>query len=540
MRIFRILYLLLAMCYLAGCAKNEVIGIGQQGEYLSNFDFPTTKVFAPGKVGITNRSKNADKFQWEFNGAKRITSQGDTVEYLQSDKMVPDSAFYELPGEYEVKLTTWQGNNKLETVKKIVIEKQQPSIIVPENIGVFTEVEFSAQVFKYPNLAVTYSWDFGNGETSSLEKPKVIFTTEGPQIVKLTINDGQETLSTEVTVLVQGELAKTIYFTDAYTRRIYKYKLTTQSQSEVEWIGVSTGYNAFGLTVKGNKLYLSEAGLGTRFSSGVAAVADGVIKSYNLDGTGENIITKPVPSATVDYRDDPWMNTVDKYGNIWWTCRNWGVRVLNASSSEAAYPGIKFNINATIAGEGISTYFASDIKEVGNEIWVSYAGTTGKGIYKYGYDGNYIGKFTTDIQAHAIRTFAVDQINGHIYFATNRADAGRSIGVYRANIDGSNIVAVDNNWTMNIGSGGFSDQGAAGEYVYITNMDIDMDENGNGYLYYGYRHHTDINGSGNPPTLGPSAANSGIKAYNLNGSEASKFIFKGYAPYGLAIDQVKR
>jgi hypothetical protein len=249
MRIFRILYLLLAMCYLAGCAKNEVIGIGQQGEYLSNFDFPTTKVFAPGKVGITNRSKNADKFQWEFNGAKRITSQGDTVEYLQSDKMVPDSAFYELPGEYEVKLTTWQGNNKLETVKKIVIEKQQPSIIVPENIGVFTEVEFSAQVFKYPNQAVAYSWDFGNGETSSLEKPKVIFTTEGLQIVRLTINDGQETLSTEVTVLVQGELAKTIYFTDAYTRRIYKYKLTTQSQSEVEWIGVSTGYNAFGLTV---------------------------------------------------------------------------------------------------------------------------------------------------------------------------------------------------------------------------------------------------------------------------------------------------
>jgi PKD repeat protein len=539
MRRLRYYYVLVIALILGACSKNEITGIGQQGEYIANFDFPTTKVFAPGKVGITNRSKNADKFQWTFEGAKRITPQGDTLTYEESDKMVPDSAFFELPGEYEVKLTTWKDSEKREVSKKIIVEKQQPVILVPENIGVFMESEFSAKVFQYPGQSITYSWDFGNGITSTLPKPKVTFTQEGPQVVKLTINDGQETLSTETTIFVQGELAKTIYFTDAYTRRIYKYKLTTQSQSEVEWIGVNTGFNPFGLTVKGNKLYLSEAGLGTRFSSGDAAKADGMLKSYNLDGTGENIITKPI-ATTLDYRDDPWMNTVDKFGNIWWTCRNWGVRVLNASSSEATYPAVKFNINATIAGEGVATFFASDIKEVGNEIWVSYAGTTGKGIYKYSHDGVYIGKFTTAIQSHAIRTFAVDNVNNYIYFATNRADLGRSIGVYRANLDGSNIVAVDANASMNIGAGGFSDQGAAGEYVYITNMDIDVDENGNGYLYYGYRHQSDISGSGNPPTLGPSAANSGIKAYKLDGTEEAKFIFKGYAPYGLAIDQVKR
>ena len=539
MKGFRFFYLLIILLFLASCSKNEVFNIGQQGDYIANFDFPTIKIYAPGKVGLTNRSKNADKFEWNFVGAKRITGQGDTIEYLQSDKMVPDSAFYELPGEYEVKLITWQGDKKLEVTKKVIVEKQLPKILVPENIGVFTEVEFSAKVFQYPGKTITYNWDFGDGVTSALAKPKVTFTKEGPQIVKLTINDGEETLSTESTIIIQGELAKTIYFADAHTRRLFKYKLTTKSVSEVEWIGVNTGYNAFGLTVKGNKLYLSEAGLGTRFSSGDAAKADGMLKSYNLDGSGENLITRPVAS-TLDYRDDPWMHTVDKYGNIWWTCRNWGVRVLNASSTEAAYPAIKFNINATIAGEGVSTYFASEIKEVGNEIWVSYAGTTGKGIYKYGYDGAYIGKFTTAIQSHAIRTFAVDQINGHIYFATNRADAGRSVGVYRANIDGSNIVAVDVNTTMNIGSGGFSNQGSDGEYVYITNMDVDVDDSGNGYLYYGYRHNTDINGSGNPPTLGPSAVNSGIKMYNLKGTESAKFLFKGYAPYGLAIDQVKR
>src|SRR5690606_33307710 len=439
----------------------------------------------------------ADKFLWEFSSAKTINSEGDTVEYHRSEKMVPDSAFYELPGEYNVKLTTWKGGEQKEITKKIVIEKQQPVIIVPENIGVFLEVTFSARVFQFPGRPVTYEWDFGPAGTSTAANPKITFITEGPQLVKLTVNDGHETLSTEIIVNVQGELAKTIYFTDAFTRRIYKYKLTTQSESQVEWIGVTTGYNAFGLSVKGNKLYLSETGFGTRFSAGQDAVADGVLKSYNLDGTGENIITRPV-AAALDYRDDPWMHTVDRFGNIWWTCRNWGVRVINASSSEAAYPAIKFTINAAIAGEGVATYFGSDIKEIGNEIWVSYAGTTGKGIYKYGYDGNYIGKFTTAIQSHAIRAFVVDQVNGHIYFATNRADAGRGVGIYRADMNGSNIVPVDTHWSMNIGSGGYSDQGAAGEYVYITNMDIDVDEDGKGYLYYGYRAISDIYGSGNP------------------------------------------
>ena len=539
MKRIKFLYLVIGLTIFLGCSKEEITSIGQQGDYIANFDFPTIEIFAPAKVGLTNRSKNADKFLWEFSGAKTITPEGDTTSYSESEKMVPDSAFYELPGEYNVKLTTWKDGEQKEITKKIVIEKQQPVIVVPENIGVFLEVTFAARVFQFPGRPVSYEWDFGPAGTSSEANPRVTFTTEGPQLVKLTVNDGDEILSTEVLIMVQGELAKTIYFTDAFTRRIYKYKLTTQSESQVEWIGATTGYNAFGLSVKGNKLYLSETGFGTRYSAGDAAIADGALKSYNLDGSGENIITKPV-ATSLDYRDDPWMHTVDRFGNIWWTCRNWGVRVINASSSEAAYPAIKFNINATIAGEGVTTYFASDIKEVGNEIWVSYAGTTGKGIYKYGYDGNYIGKFTTAIQSHAVRTFVVDQVNGHIYFATNRADAGRGLGVYRADLDGSNIIPVDTHWSMNIGSGGYSDQGAAGEYVYITNMDIDVDEDGKGYLYYGYRAISDIYGSGNPPTLGASAANSGVKRYNLDGSETASFLFKGYAPYGLAIDQVKR
>lgn len=536
----KILILSLLVLFILGCSKKDMTTIGQEGEYIANFDFPTYKVSAPAKVVLTNRSKNADRFLWEYSGGQTLNSKGEILDDTSSQKMVPDTLFYALPGTYQVKLTTWQGDgNKKEVSKTIVIEKQQPEIIVPENIGVFTEVTFTAKVFQYPGGTVTYNWDLGEAGTSTLAEPKATFTTEGSHLVKLTINDGQETLSTEVTIDVKGELAKTLYFADATTRRIYRYKLRTMSASDVEWIGVTTGYNALGLSVKGNKVYLSETGLGTRFTSSVGFAADGLLKSFNLDGTGESIITRPV-ATTLDYRDDPWMHTVDKYGNIWWTCRNWGVRVLNASQPDATYPAIKFNIDAAIAGEAVSTYFPSDIKEVGNELWVSYAGTTGKGIYKFGYDGLYKGKFTTAIQSHAIRTFVVDTVNNHIYFAINRDDAGRTVGLYRSDIDGSNIVAVDIANDMKIGVGAYSNQGSAGEYIYITNIDIDVDESGNGYLYYGYRSNTDISGSGNPATISTTAPNSGIKRVSLKGGYVPEFLFKGYAPYGLAIDQVKR
>ena len=539
---FGVLFLLTAF----GCSKETISYIDPAGEYAVNFSFPEGEITAPAKVVLINRSKYSDKYQWVFDNAQAINKAGEVYDIESSEQIIPDTLFYALPGTYEVGLTAWQGGKSESISKKIVVKKMQPQINVPENIGMGMSVVFSADAFVYPGQPLTYSWDFGEGGTSTEANPTVTFKTEGDHAVKLTVNDGQESLSTEIVINVMGELVRTIYFTDGFSRRIYKYRLTEQSTPQVEWIGVLTGYNALGLTVRGNKLYLSETGFGTRFSSGDAAKADGVLKSFNLDGSGENIISKPV-LAPLDYRNDPWMSTVDKYGDIWWTTRNYGGFVLKASGTDLPYPVheptnmAKIKIDATIAGGPVSTYFASDVKEVGDEMWMSYAGTTGKGIYKFRHDGTYVGKFTTAIQAFAIRTFVVDHVNGHIYFASNRANGELTEGIYRSNLDGTNVVAIDNGPSMLIGTaGGYSNQGAAGEYVYVTNMDIAVDEDGSGYLYYGYRANTDINGSGNPVTLGASAANSGIKKYNLNGSEAPSFLFKGYAPYGLAIDQVKR
>lgn len=542
MKKFKLLLLLIGLIYL-GCSKEEITTIGQQGNYAANFDFPTGVVNVPAKVVLTNRSKNADKYRWEYTGGKTLNKSG-LSDVSVSEKMVPDTIFYELPGEYTVKLTTWQGDKAQEVSKKITLVKMQPRIIVPANIAVFEDVQFDAKAFNYPGQPVTYSWDFGAAGTSNIKNPVVRFTTDGEHIVKLTVNDGQETITVEAKVQVKGELAKTIYFTDVVTKKIYAYKLTTSTPSTpIALPGITTGVSPLGLSVSGNKIYYSEAGLGLRFSTGVNADGDGYLKSFNLDGTGEKIITRN--TGTGAYNVDPWLHTVDKDGNIWWGTRNNGVHVINASSTEAPYPAFRIR-GVTSTGFSSSSHFYSGIREVGDEIWVSFTGNGGRGLHKFKKTGEFVSEIT-NLKDIGIRQFVVDSKNNHIYLAINRATAYEP-GIYRCNMDGSNIVAVYNTPSAMgfTAATGFSDQGyvgtaafPSGEAIYVTGMELDQDDDGKGYLYFGYRNRTDSFGTNAPQSVG-SGANSGIMRYKLDGTQPAGFLIKGYAPYGIAIDNVKR
>lgn len=538
MKRFKLLFILIGLIVL-GCSKEEIGSIGQQGNYIANFDFPPRVLTAPAKIVLTNRSKNADKFLWEFVGGKTLTKAG-ISDVSESEKLSPDTILYELPGEYTVKLTTWQGGKKEEISKVLKLVKMQPRIIAPENIAVFQDVVFDAAAFNYPGQGVTYAWDFGTAGTSTLKSPTVQFSASGEQVVKLTVNDGVEQLTVEMIVQVKGELAKTIFFADVVTKKIYSYKLTTLSPAQVVDLGIATGVSPLGLSVGGNKLLYTDAGLGLRFSSGVNALGDGYVKSFNLDGSGEKLITQN-PSGG-GYNLDPWMNAIDKDGNVWWTTRNNGVYVINSTASEAAYPAFRFR--STAPGFSSSTNFYSGIKEVNDEIWVSFTGTAGAGIQRYSKTGTLIEVLPGAIKAHGIRQFVVDNVNKHIYFAVNRGGTLEP-GIYRSDMTGDNIVTVLNDPAI-IGytATGFSDQGYlapnnSNEAIFVTGMDVDVDETGKGYLYFGYRNKADSFGTNAPQSVG-NGSKSGIMRYNLNGTQQAEFLLKGYAVFGLAIDQVKR
>ena len=548
MKKFKLLLLLIGLIYL-GCTKEEITSIGQEGTYAANFDFPTGTLGAPAKVVLTNRSKNADRFEWEFTGGKTLNKSG-VSNATTSNKMVPDTILYELPGEYTVKLTTWQGDKKEEISKKITLIKMQPRIIAPANIAVFEDVQFDSKAFNYPGQGLTYSWNFGAAGTSTLKNPVIKFTTEGEHTITLTVNDGQEILTTEIKILVKGELARTIYFTDVVTKKIYSYKLTVLSQSvPVALPGVTTGPTPLGLSISGTKLYLSDAGLGLSFTgaTNVARFGDGYLKAFNLDGSGERLITKNVAVTDGAYNLDPWLHTVDKDGNIWWGTRNDGVYTANASATEIPYPTFKFRGVPTVTSFSSSSHFYSGIREVNDQIWVSFTGNGGKGLHKFKKNGEFVEEIAL-LKEFGIRQFVVDSKNSKIYLAVNRGPSGYEPGIYRCDLNGANIIPIYNS-TADMGFAGtvgFSNQGylsannfPTGETTFVTGMELDQDDTGNGYLYFGYRHRSDSNGAGAPQTVG-TGANSGIKRYKLDGTAPVDFLLKGYAPYGIAIDQVKR
>jgi hypothetical protein len=75
-------------------------------------------------------------------------------------------------------------------------------------------------------------------------------------------------------------------------------------------------------------------------------------------------------------------------------------------------------------------------------------------------------------------------------------------------------------------------EGGASETLFVTGMDIDVDQDGNGYLYYAFR---GVDGVEDP------AQKSGIKRCKLNDDTATpEFFVEGVKVYGIAIDHQLR
>ncbi|MCD0487456.1 PKD domain-containing protein [Pedobacter sp. MC2016-14] len=534
------LYILTLLLLFAGCKVDEISRIAPEGDFAVNFTAPEGVITAPGKVLLTNRSKYSERYLWKFPKGQALTKSGLT-QRTTSENLVPDTIYYALPGSYNVTLVAWQGGKQDSMTKVLTVVKMQPVIVVPENIGVMREFEFSANVFKYPGQAVTYSWDFGEpGLTSTAEKPKITFKTEGNHTVTLTINDGQETLTTTTQVFVMGELVKALYFTDALTKKIYRYQFKQLQTPIISALSTVLGPHPLGMSVYNNRIYITEAGVGLRFSTGDAAKADGKVYSVDLTGGNSIIVTAPVDASASGYQLDPFVHTIDDNGNIWWTSRNNAVRVASAAGVDLAYPGSRIALTAANAGvTSTATYFDGGVQAVNGEIWVSKTGTTGRGIFRFNTTGAFISKLSANLDNYAIRNFVVDKVNSKIYFIVNVPTTGVVQGLYRCNMDGSGITLLDALATVATGSG-FSNENGDNEFIHVTGLalDTDPDDKTSGYIYYGYRSNLDINGNG--PTISATANNSGIKRYALDGSKPAEFLIKGYIPYGIAIDNVRR
>ncbi len=487
---------------------------------------------APAEVQFINKTKNAESYHWTFPEG-RIIRDGNVTQDSVTTAIQPERVFYFLPGEYQAHLKAIADGEEMEYTKTFTVKKPNPKIMhVPTGIVFDDTVTFYAEFFQYPGLEdeVTYSWDLGNGETSTDANPITTYNPPGVYTVSLELYDGVETLYASRDINVQAEIAKTLFFTNALNQSLYKKMLYTGTELPHEDVGVDVGLHALSVSVFEERIVITVAGENIRFAP-TETPADGYIFTTNLNGGNRWNIT--ATGNDHDYRDDPFVGTVGPDGTVYWVDRFQGARRLNYQEQDAEYPEPYVFHQASEGSElanliGVSSAFGwtdGAVRIVNDELWYSKHGT-GKGLYRFTTEGEWIGKIEP-LFDYKIRTFEVDTQNEKIYLAINQAAGGADPGLYVCNIDGTNLNLVDS-------LADFSMQGGEAERTYVTEIVVDAD---GGYVYYPFRHEEDINFLGE--IVGDGSL-SGIKRWKIDGTEAPEFYVTGVIPYGVGIDHVKR
>jgi len=145
-------------------------------------------------VAFTDASVDGITWAWDFgNGNNSI---------LQS----PPSQFYPSPGTYPVSLTVQALNGCIDTQINNVNVFQSPIVdflplsVCQNTLATFTDLSTSSPT----DTIITWDWDFGNGNTSTLQNPTNIYTANGTFNVSLTVSTANCTNTDIIPVTVES------------------------------------------------------------------------------------------------------------------------------------------------------------------------------------------------------------------------------------------------------------------------------------------------------------------------------------------------
>lgn len=308
-------------------------------------------------------------------------------------------------------------------------------------------------------LATGYSWDFGNGETSSQENPSITYQEPGNYNVKLTVNPTHDVhynnLVKEKVVVIKDPLAlpkKTLYFTERANSTV-KYTVLDDQPPVVQQFshtGLVKPYGAVIDTVN-DKVYVSDYSQGLIFrynldGSGLETIIDGSVdpnaeaplgliiieeKLYwahefgiyrsNLDGSNSEVfldMSSGAPEMAIDLAYDPENEvmyfTNDKYDY------SGGVYAVNMDGS-----GLTQLVEGTDGG-------AIDIDlETQTLYYADYL----KGVCMYDINTGIETVISTEPNGTFVWGLALDVEAGYLYWSDKALDK-----IVRSNLDGSNPI----------------------------------------------------------------------------------------------------
>ncbi|MBK7667998.1 MAG: PKD domain-containing protein [Sphingobacteriaceae bacterium] len=134
-----------------------------------------TNVACDSIVLITNTSIGATTYLWDFG-------DGNT-----STLVNPGSHGYSNLGTYTITLITNPGSNCADTLKQIVTLSK--NVISQFNVST-SPCSMSVSPINTSSLATTYSWNFGDGFSSTLNNPSHIYSATGNYTISLIANPG--------------------------------------------------------------------------------------------------------------------------------------------------------------------------------------------------------------------------------------------------------------------------------------------------------------------------------------------------------------
>ena len=264
--------------------------------------------------------------------------------------------------------------------------------------------------------ALSYNWDFGNGQTSTEENPSVLYDEGGTFTVTLTVEPVQNLHYNELSATenifiesVTAERIKTLYFTSRATGKVHYIKLDTLAPVAFDF---PTGgfYKPYGIAVDrlNKKVYVTDT--------------DGFIYRYDLNGDNQEVVltSDQEPTLTSPYG----IVVVDD--NIYWA-QEGGIYMADLDGANASafaeFSGApEWPLGMAYDSVAQKIYFVNDKLDFSGGVWTIDMDATG------------LTEIISGVDAGAI---ALDLANGKLYYIDWIG------GVFMANLDGSDVVNIN-------------------------------------------------------------------------------------------------
>ncbi|MDI3474201.1 MAG: large repetitive protein, partial [Candidatus Woesearchaeota archaeon] len=178
---------------------NKTIAEGENLNFVVNFFDEDSD---PLDISIEGKPYNAD-----FQPLNLLMPNASDITYLFS--WTPD---YNQSGNYEIKLIANDGKDTTEVIINIRVDNtnRAPVAVLEVNTTsalVYEDILFDASASNDPDGdELTYSWDFGDGTSSTAEQVVHSYSTPGEYEVQLTVSDGESISSASQVIEISGYL----------------------------------------------------------------------------------------------------------------------------------------------------------------------------------------------------------------------------------------------------------------------------------------------------------------------------------------------